>query len=223
MNNTAEKLEYPENLWREIVTHRQAIHENEIDNISAPMLFRENLEDVLKSVLDERKQQLIKCRYEQRMTYREIGELYGLGSERVRQILVYSVQKLSKSEGYYRLHAVPEREVIVLKSQVRALQKQNKELQAQIIQLFGEKEREEVELRRNMPLEARVGELNITTRSECRLIASGIDTVGKLVNCTEEQIKSIPKLGKVCFDDIITALAEFGYTLKGTSREYAND
>lgn len=217
MENPTLKNEWPENLWQQVVGHRQkqVWYKDEFEgNAPPPILFTPNLDVVLETALDERQQKIIRLRYEKGKTYREIGEQFGLGSERIRQIIKYSIRQLVKSEHYHKLKAIPESQVIQLESKIRTLTEEKAELEEQMLLLFEEQERTKAKKRLQMPLDAPVGDLGLTSRSETRLIANGIDTVGKLISCTEERIRNIERLGKASFNDIVQVLAQYGYTLK---------
>ena len=206
---------WPYNLWADIVEGSLFGLPSEMDGRgSMPMLYVANLEEVMAAALNERQQTVIRMRYEQGATYKAIGEAIGIGSERVRQILVYSLRKFREPQFYHRLKAVPEIDVVQLKAENQKLVSQIESLKAHIQRVSGEADFHKRELQTLLPLDAPVDALGISIRSRNGLIAQGIMTVQDLLECKESTLRGFKKLGKVSIADIKNALAQYGYELK---------
>lgn len=176
-------------------------------------LYLPNFEEVFSSVLDERQQKMMRMRYEQGMTYEAIGNEFNLSRERIRRIVAESLLKLREPKNYYRLNAIPEVDVIRLKSQLKDMTEQNENLKKQMAALTGELDKKTVEKQVLMPLDSDVSELNISLRSYHALILNNITTVGQLISCSASHLLGMRSLGKVALADIERALGEYGYKL----------
>ena len=66
-------------------------------------------------------------------------------------------------------------------------------------------------------LEKSIEELDLSVRSYNCLKKSNINTLGEIINKTEEEIMSIKNLGKKSFEEIKEKVKEFGYCLKGSN------
>ncbi len=177
------------------------------------ILYPYNLDEVIDFSLDERHQIAIRSRYEQGMTYREIGDLLGVGQERVHQILVKALQVLREPCNYLRLNAVPQIEVVKLRNEPRTLTEQHEDLKQQVADLFGDLERRKAEKRLCLPRESPLDKLGLSVRSYNALIAAGISTVGELIVCPVSKLKKTRHLGATSVEDIRACLERFDYEL----------
>lgn len=181
------------------------------------MLFTPNLDSILEAALDERQQRVIRMRYEQGLTYREIGEVFGIGSERVRQIKVSAVYTLREAKYYLYLRATPQIEVLRLQSEIKILTRQKEELEEQIEFLssqVSEAEAQKAASRIRTSLDIPISELDLPMRSLTCLTAHGIKTIGELLGYTKSELRAIRNLGKKSAADIERALNAYGYELK---------
>lgn len=209
--------EWPQNLWDDISQSLPWYAGNKEEVDEPTVLFTPNLDNVLASALDERQQKVIRMRYEQRLTYRKIGEVFGVGVERVRQIKCDAVRKLREPRYYLRLCAVPKIEVIRLQSKVNELTRQKEDLEKQIEILssqVSEADAKKAAAQVKTPLDTPIVELDIPIRSLTRLSAHNIKTIGKLLGYTKSELLEMRNLGKKSVADIERALNACGYELK---------
>lgn len=210
-----ESLTWPDNLWADILdTPWPPWQEPGGEGEKKPVLYLQNLESVIADAMKERYQKALHLRYEQEMTYREVGEAIGANPEGTRQIIVKALRILREPKNFYRLSAVPEIEVVRQRKEINELTRQNEELKQRISELFGQMEREKAEKRLQVPLDSPLDALGLSTRSQNALIAKGIVTVGDLINCSIADLKQLGRLGKTSLENIIAALAEHGFELK---------
>lgn len=212
MNNRA----WPYNLWDDIIGSAPSFEgvESFLPDEAPHVLYWPNVDDVLADALDERAQQAIRMRYEQGMKYQSISEVYGIGRERVRQIIAHSLRKLREPQYYGQLSAIPRNELLPLKRENRQLTKENEALKEQIAKLSEGMESYRLASQSKMPQHSPIAALGLSNRSLKRLHASEIETVGDMLNQTEAQLKAIPQLGSVSIEEIKRALARFDYELK---------
>lgn len=210
-----DSAEWPDNLWKDILDFPPVglTSEPETGNPHY-VLYWPNLDDVLKSALDERQQKIIRMRYEQGLSYQVISEEISCSQSRASQIVSYSLRKLREPQYFRRLRAIPESEILRLRRMIHDLTQQQEDFKEQINILFGEVEARKVEKRSQMPLDSHIDELDLSIRSQNCLIAKGIGTVGDLINCTESTLRGFKKLGKVSLAEIKAALAKYDYELR---------
>ncbi|CAK7087486.1 MAG: DNA-directed RNA polymerase subunit alpha [Enterocloster aldenensis] len=208
-----ESLMWPYNLWEDVLDGPLP-GEPVAEDALSPTLYLQNLEPVISSAMKERYQKAIHMRYEQGMTYREIGEVIGTKSEGVRQIIVKALRILREPQNYFRLSAVPEIEVVRQRKEYKELARQHEELQQRFSKLFGKLEQENAKKRLQIPLDSPLDTLGISIRSQNALIARGILTVGELLNCSIADLKGFRHLGTTSLTNIVDALAKHGFELK---------
>ena len=207
--------DWPYNLWEARLNSPQfKSTPNSDEKEPAFVLYWPNVDAVLSSALDERRQKILHMRFARKMTYPAIGDEVGSSPERVRQIIGSSIRILREPQYFSQLNAVPECSIHQLQKAAQELSHHNEDLKSQITLLCGNNNTEVIEKRSEVPLDSRVDSLGISVRSINCLIAHGIETVGDLIACKESTLKGFKKLGKVSIADIKTALANYGYTLK---------
>lgn len=205
-------LTWPDNLWQEVTKNCDA-PSNDAE-MGASVLFYPNLDEVLSKALNERQQDILRQRYEQGMTYAEIAADYGVGAERIRQIIQRSLRTLREPKYFNMLKAAPMIEVIKLRVDLDDLTQKYRYLEQQYADQFGELEKKKVHDRLQIPLASPLYVLNLTTRSYNALVMNGITTVGELVNCRLSDLKKFQKLGSNSLENIIYVLEKNGFTLK---------
>lgn len=212
MNNRT----WPFNLWDDIIGSAPSIDgvESIFPEEAPHVLYWPNVDDVLTDALDERAQQIIRMRYEQGMKYQIIAEKYGIGTERVRQIISHSLRKLRAPQYYGQLSAIPKNDLLPLMRENRQLATENEALKEQISKLSEGMESYRAARQSKMPHHSPVAALDLSKRSLNCLYANEIRTVGDLINQTESQLKVIPRLGAGRISEIKRALARFDYELE---------
>lgn len=205
---------WPFNLWADILDSPRMAQIAETEGDSLPVaLYWPNLDDVLSAALDDRCHSVIRMRYEQGMTYARIGNELGLSQERVRQIITRSLRELREPQYFRRLRAIPESEVLLLRSKIQELIRQQDDLKKQITSIFGEAGADKVEKRLQLPLDSYVDSLGVSIRTRNCLIANGKKTIADLIQCKESTISGFRHLGKLSIAEIKSALAQNGYSL----------
>ena len=87
MKSMINKAEWPENLVKAIFA------EDSFEECRVALDWRGTLEYLLISTLTDREEQVLRCRYQEGLTYYQIGEVVGVGSERIRLILNKAIRK----------------------------------------------------------------------------------------------------------------------------------
>lgn len=210
-------LTWPDNLWQEVTKNCDAPSNGA--EMGASVLFYPNLDEVLSKALNERQQDILRQRYEQGMTYAEIAADYGVGAERIRQIIQRSLRTLREPKYFNMLKAAPMIEVIKLRVDLDDLTQKYRYLEQQYADQFGELEKKKVHDRLQIPLASPLYVLNLTTRSYNALVMNGITTVGELVNCRLSDLKKFQKLGSNSLENIIYVLEKNGFTLKSEAEK----
>ena len=150
---------------------------------------QDNIDGLLYAVtfLPERTQEIIRLRFEERQTYRQIGEAIGISIERVRYLVSEAEVKLRRPNlyGYIKYGKVG-----------------RKLLHARL-----EKERRKNE---SDIMKKPVAEMDLSSRPRTRLIAEGCRTVGDVATMSREDILSIRMLGKVSVHEVAIKLECLG-------------
>lgn len=82
------RAQWPENLYRELFWRDTG------EETQMPRDFLASLEYVLMTGMTEREALAVRCRYQYRETYVQIGQKLGVQQERIRQILIKCIHKL---------------------------------------------------------------------------------------------------------------------------------
>ena len=209
---------WPNNLWEDINDGGADLRQRHdgLDLGEEMILFRPNLERVLEEALDERKQKIIRMRYEQGATLKVIGDTFGIQRERVRQLIQWCLRRLRKPQYFYRLCAIPARQLWAADHQIVILKGENAELKTRVEMLSStiELAKAKADWRSTMPLDTPVSQIGLSTRSKNALTRGGINTVEDLISHTGDELLAISRLGKTCLVDIKRTLERYGYELK---------
>jgi len=87
MKSTINKAEWPENLVVDIFAA------DDLQGCRVALDWRGTLEYLLISTFTDREEQVLRCRYQEGLTYRQIGEVVGVGAERIRLIINKAIRK----------------------------------------------------------------------------------------------------------------------------------
>ena len=152
---------------------------------------QDNIDGLLFAItfLPERTQEMIRLRFEERQTFRKIGETIGITTERVRYLLVDAERKLRSPRlyGYIKYGKV------------------GRELRR--AQLEEEKKNKVVE-----PMQIEVRDMGLSVKATNRLIAKGCDVVADVVALKKDEILNIKMLGKAMRQEIASKLESLGIT-----------
>lgn len=167
------------------------------------------------SYLKEREREIVLMRFLEGKTLREIGDNFGIISERARQIINHAVRMLATPKYILMINKGPQRyiEAVVEK---RASLKAEMELEAAYNRGYqqGYKDGKEQEKEKipdmiagsNIPIE----QLDLTVRPYNCLKSIGAKTVFDLLQLTDEDIINIKNLGKKSRIEIAKALQKKG-------------
>lgn len=169
----------------------------------------------MKRYLTEREYQVMVYRYEENLTFREIGEKFSIGAERTRQIEAKAFRKL-KNKGYLLipkgLHQFIEDEVNKrLEYYISQMNKYAQDYE-KLKSLYDGQSPRDIRNTRNLMIP--IMDLDFTVRTTNCLRRAGIQTVGDLIQKRENDLKVISNLGSRCLDEIKVKLSELGYSLK---------
>ena len=152
---------------------------------------QDNIDGLLYAItfLPERTQEMIRLRFEERQTFRKIGESIGITTERVRYLLVDAERKLRSPRlyGYIKYGKV------------------GRELRR--AQLEEEKKNKVVE-----PMQIEVRDMGLSVKAMNRLFAKGCDVVADVVALKKDEILNIKMLGKAMRQEIASKLESLGIT-----------
>lgn len=144
--------------------------------------------DYALSTLAEREQAIIRMRYQEHLSLREIGIEIGVTTERIRSLSDKILRKLREPQrlGYIKFGKCGYEALIAKREE----EKRNAKVDSQL----------------RMTLE----ELDLTVRSFNCLKVRGCDTVGDIAALTEEEILQTKNLGKKSMIEIAEALKAIG-------------
>ena len=152
---------------------------------------QDNIDGLLYAItfLPERTQEMIRLRFEERLTFNKIAELMGLSLERVRYLINDAEVKLRRPNlyGYIKYGKV------------------GRELRR--AQLEEEKKNKVVE-----PMQIEVRDMGLSVKAMNRLIAKGCKVVADVVALKADEILNIKMLGKTMRREIALKLESMGIT-----------
>ena len=181
------KEEYPRNIMRMINESQTLNIAIPVDNITEDMVL--GLEFAL-STLPPRDQRILQMRYAEHKTFSSIAQEFDVTTERIRTVEHKALTRIRRSNslGYivYGMHG----NEIRLQKQKEERQKENAEKAEQI----------------------RIFDMDIGTRAQNRLIASGCTTLQDILSLTEDEINNIRQLGNQSRVEIARYLKYKGFT-----------
>lgn len=205
---TCIELAYPYNLFEAIKNGRPHIElPNEMNEDNERGLF------LALSYLKGREREIIKLRYQEGKTLREIGQNFGFNSERSRQIIAHAVRMLATHKSVLMINKGPQgyiedvverRAKLIAEMEIEEAYKKGyhegyKDGKAQV-----EEKIPDMIAGSNITIE----ELDITIRPYNCLKSIGAKTVFDLLQLTIEEINNIKNLGKKSRIEIARALKD---------------
>lgn len=139
------------------------------------------------TMLPERIQEMLRLRFEDKLTYKEIGDKFSITAERVRYLI---------NDGMVKLRRPPLRGYITYGKQGREAVKKQIEEERKLIALD--------------PTRLSVRDMGLSVRATNRLIAKGCDVVNDVAVLTKEEIENISQLGKITRHEIAVKLDSMG-------------
>lgn len=176
---------------------------------------KSGLENAL-STLTEREEEVLKYRYKDGLSLIDVGKIYNITRERIRQIEAKALRKLRH----------PTRRDIILTApmvEYRALQKQYTELQSKYYTLteafatMTNTEQQQVpdEAKRILCGNKTLEEMYLSLRSYNVLKRAGRNTAADIAKLTLDDLQKIRNMGRKSAEEILKKLHECGYTLEG--------
>lgn len=191
------ELPYPFNIIESLKISEQDFTNEDIDNFDS----------IISDICTEREMETIKLFYAQRYTLNQIGKVYGITKERVRQIIAKGIRKVN-----YHL----------LRKNRMTIEQKEYEHRCKIREQMLEVLRETGVYTDDMTLEfgqlivkekppLLIKDLDLTTRTFNCFRRCGIETVEELAEKTDEDLMKIRNLGRKSFAEIKAKLKELGY------------
>lgn len=170
--------------------------ESDTPSASAQCFFSpEQMLKAMAQILSEREMEIIRLRFDRRMTLEEVGMELGVTRERVRQLESKALRKLTNH--IRELQCVPVSELDTMRKEIAAL-KRMVDAQQQLVD-------------KHEQLMARpITELDLSVRAYNCLKRAGIDTFGDLCSLTDAKVQRLRNLGMKSYREICDAMKEAG-------------
>lgn len=169
------------------------------------------------ATLSEREREVIRLRFQKKMTLEQCGKEHGITRERIRQIEAKAIRKLRHPSRVNMIKAVPLTEVQAQHSEYLKLS-QAYELLSKAFEVCTAKRADpgvvvpmaELAVHLQTPIE----ELGLSVRSYNSLRRAGKDTLRDIVEMTETDLSKIRNLGRKSAMEVKEKIASHGLTLK---------
>jgi len=173
-------------------------------------IYIPNLSVVLE-LLSEKEAGVLQKRFRDKMTLQAIGEVYGVGRERIRQIEAKALRKLRHPVYANMLLAVPLTEMKKEKEAYRSLNKKYEEL---LVALESEAAKQ-IDLKElvqaiSVPIE----DLDLSVRSYNCLRRAGKITLDDIAKMSRQELMRIRNLGRACGAEIEHVLRNRGIRMR---------
>lgn len=215
MTNKIKELEYPFNLMYAVFEDDV---EEMIENADTISDFNGSVEYALHT-LGERERTVLKYRFVDLMTYEEIGKLYNITRERIRQVEAKALRKLRHpNRRKYLKYGVSG----IIKNIRTDYLNRFADLESNLIELckLNKKTADEVirdnELRKKYA-PTKIENMDLSVRSYNCLKRAGIDTLQQLAKLSYEDLTHVRNLGRKSTEEIIEKLREYGYEIQRNS------
>lgn len=184
---------FPENILEEIRINKVSEKKIEYSELTVDQV--KGLRYAVSQMKD-RDSMILLCRYEDKMTYKEIGERFSISGERVQQLVAKGLRKLRHPmrysyivwgyDAYNQMLAEKRRQVARLK-------------------------KEEIEKSGTDILQTDLAALQLSIRTWNILNRIGIHTIGELISVLKEGQEALRvRMGRRCFSEMLYSLEELG-------------
>jgi hypothetical protein len=222
---------FPANLIEALTTygtrHRE---ETEPDNpleLMEPVTVATALAIMEAGRLTEREHGVICLRFIQNMTYYDVGEVYGVTRERIRQVEMRALRKMLRptckrimQKGFYRW-AMEEIEAQADQRAAEAVAKFKRDwMEEHEAEQFRAEQEKEADLRERV-LNQSIDELDLSVRSYNCLKRANVNTVRDLTERTEESMYCVRNLGRRSLEEIRDKLASLGLAFADRPKKHA--
>ena len=168
------------------------------------------------ATLSEREADVLRRRYQDKLTLKAVGQIQEVTPERIRQLEAKAIRKLRHPTRTNMFKAIPLTEHQALSTEHQKLNRQY-ELLARALEIAVERpsEPEIVELAKmvnftSTPLE----ELDFSVRTYNCLRRAGINTLGEIISKPSSEIAKIRNLGRKSYEEIVMTLEKYGFSLE---------
>lgn len=197
---------FPENILEEIGINK--VSEKKIDYSELAMDQMKGLQYAV-SQMKVRDSMILLCRYEDKMTYKEIGERFSITGERVQQLVTKGLRKLRHPMRYSYI--------------VRGYDTYNQMLAEKRKQVARLK-KEDIEKSGDDILQIDLAALQLSIKTWNILNRIGIHTIGELINVLEKGQEELQiRMRKRCFSEMIYSLEELGLFCESDFDKENND
>lgn len=197
---------FPENILEEIGINK--VSEKKIDYSELAMDQMKGLQYAV-SQMKVRDSMILLCRYEDKMTYKEIGERFSITGERVQQLVTKGLRKLRHPMRYSYIvwgYDTYNQMLAEKRKQVARLKK------------------EDIEKSGDDILQIDLAALQLSIKTWNILNRIGIHTIGELINVLEKGQEELQiRMGKRCFSEMIYSLEELGLFCESDFDKENND
>ena len=197
---------FPENILEEIGINK--VSEKKIDYSELAMDQMKGLQYAV-SQMKVRDSMILLCRYEDKMTYKEIGERFSITGERVQQLVTKGLRKLRDPMRYSYIvwgYDTYNQMLAEKRKQVARLKK------------------EDIEKSGDDILQIDLAALQLSIKTWNILNRIGIHTIGELINVLEKGQEELQiRMRKRCFSEMIYSLEELGLFCESDFDKENND
>ena len=197
---------FPENILEEIGINK--VSEKKIDYSELAMDQMKGLQYAV-SQMKVRDSMISLCRYEDKMTYKEIGERFSITGERVQQLVTKGLRKLRHPMRYSYIvwgYDTYNQMLAEKRKQVARLKK------------------EDIEKSGDDILQIDLAALQLSIKTWNILNRIGIHTIGELINVLEKGQEELQiRMRKRCFSEMIYSLEELGLFCESDFDKENND
>lgn len=201
------KTEFPRNIFESIYGRR-----GDQDFVVSREMYAGLV--VALSMLTEKEEKILYLRFKDKMSYKEIGAIYNLSSDRIRQIVEKALRRLrhpARSRYFhYGIEGVIEKEVEKAYEKGRcdgyACGFEEATLTAKGIEMGSP------EARREIALQTDIHDMELSVRTFNCLCRHGITNAGEIASMDGSSILNIKLLGKQGIREVARRLREMGIT-----------
>ena len=216
---------YPWNLACDIFGENKTEPEDKLEFIGnvSPHALRKALDD---EWFTDRERKVIELRYKDGMTLEQVGNVFGVQRERIRQIQAKALRKLRhpRLSRHYRLDTMErwydaEEELSKMRLENIRLQNRLDALTELASRNITPAELDEIEKERERKQSARIEEMELSVRSWNCLCRANIRYVKDLEGMTIEKLAKIRNLGRKSMNEVVAKAAEWGIEIKSEVME----
>ena len=174
------------------------------------------------TTLSERESDVLHRRYFDKQTLREVGQVFGVTQERVRQVEAKAIRKLRHPSRVYMMKTVSACELQKEREEHQKLRREH-ELLCKAFEVIAQKPAEpgvvvpmaELAVAMQTPIE----DLDFSIRTHNCLRRAGKNSLGDVARMTEHELHNVRNLGRKSAEEVVKKLSEYGLELQGQNRK----